>query len=121
MKRLISLKMDGEGMGIKQDQISVMNLVKLSISFNYDIVDLNHMTNLRKLETYCEYKLGPDGIKSLNLTWLSLENNASLITDVSHFTNLRYLDISGSMVNQYGIRGLNPRMLYIMIIAISMI
>jgi hypothetical protein len=55
-----------------------------------NIIDLNHMTNLKILYANGNNGLTDDGIKNLNLVHLFVDKNSN-ITNINHMTNLNHI------------------------------
>lgn len=97
---------------VLQNDIEHLSLTHLSMSFNYHITNIMHLTKLIHLDISGTYsKIQQSNINPVtNLTYLNLGNNTN-ITDISHFPNLTELrtnyinniDISKS----YNLRTLN--------------
>jgi hypothetical protein len=107
--KLKSLRIDC-AYGITQESIAnLTNLTDLHIEGNSTIVDLNHMTNLKKL--FIDHKCGLTqiGIQKLNLTELEIWDDFTKF-DVSHMTNLKKLTVwsrSDSNIDQTYFANLN--------------
>ena len=85
-----------------------VDVIQLQLADNENVIDLNHMTKLKKLNIsgyYCG--VGDNGIIALNLEELTAFNNPK-ITTLNHMTNLKKLDISFNCgIGDNGIIALN--------------
>lgn len=80
-------------------------IIKLDVSHNKKITNINHLVNLQVLNANGFCGIGNKEILSLtNLTELYVRNNIN-ITDVNHLTNLKILDADGYCgIDNMGIR-----------------
>lgn len=122
MKNLIELSAGGKYCGLTNHGIRELNLLKLNLDYNENITRISHMSNLKVLSIkwYAKYEILTDsdsdypmsGIDDNELKMLNLEelnaNNNPRVTDLSHMSNLRILQIKGrSGVNQEKIKNIN--------------
>ena len=106
IKNLTHLTASGFYSGITQQEILPLNLVKLDISYNPNITNISHMTNLKVLKVNGNYGISQDSISKLYLIKLYALNNSSII-NVSHMSRLETLCAAGICgIDQNGISGL---------------
>ena len=75
------------------------------------IVDINHMTNLKKLILISSFSIDNDGIKDLtNIEYLKIFGNKK-IDNINHMTKIEVLKLSNSVIDNSGIQNINPRVL----------
>jgi len=79
----------------------------LDAEINPKITNVNHIINLKKLDTFYECGINDNGIKNLiNLEYLNANNN-SKITNVNHMINLKTLHAMHNCgINDNGIKNL---------------
>ena len=79
----------------------------LDASKNPKITNVNHIINLKKLDTFYECGINDNGIKNLiNLEYLDASDNPK-ITNVNHMTKLKILHARGNCgINDDGIKNL---------------
>ena len=83
------------------------NLESLDISNCRNIIDLNKLTNLKKLKASCT-ELCDENIDKLNLEELDI-SWCYKITNINHMTNLKILNVSHNcQVDDHGVMNLNP-------------
>lgn len=81
----------GGDWSVSDDGIKLLNLIELNAFDNYQITNVNHMSNLRVLIASYECNINDDGIKLLtNLVELDASYNSS-ITNINHLTKLETL------------------------------
>lgn len=115
-------KLEISGAMIEPQMFSDLNLEELWMFDCDGRADLSHMGNLKRLKicqllSYEKKKshvesFNQHDIRGLNLEYLSISGN-KMITDLSHMTNLKILDIGESNVDDHGIRDLNLEILYV--------
>lgn len=83
--------------GINDASLHGLNLIKLDISRNFKIKDINHLTKLRKLSVLsgCSKELAETGMRNLTLDKLNIGYNWK-IKDIRYMTSLKKLNISGN-------------------------
>jgi hypothetical protein len=68
----------GGSCGLDDYRIRTLNLIKLHVSNNLKITNVNHMTNLRELDASYDCGIDDNGIKELNLITLKAESNTRI-------------------------------------------
>src|SRR5690606_30605214 len=90
---------------LKQKKYS--HLISLNLSNNSQILNVNHMKNLKILDAGEDCGIDDEGISKLNLIELDASYNEE-ITNVNHMTNLKILDAGENCgIDDEGISKLN--------------
>lgn len=87
------------------------NLEQLDVDYNYNITDINHMTNLTRLDARGHCGINNDSIVKFNLKHLDVFWNKK-VTDIKHMTNITRLYPTGSGIDENDIRAAGFRQVY---------
>ena len=66
------------GGGLNDNGIKNLNLRILDVEKNPNITNINHMTNLKRLDASYNSGINDNGIKDLNLNRLNINNNPKI-------------------------------------------